>query len=294
VAQQITDSIELRRRGDLRLVAGDGPGAVDDYLRALEHSGRDFSVVPPLIRAATMGSRVAHALTGVEGILDRQPSATAAMVCAGLLNELVGDSAETIRHLEWAIELGAKLGPGSTATLERARGLPGRVKAATPSATEKAPLDDVNRAVTLVEAQRFDEGEQIVALGLQSDPDDPRLMYILSEIYLKRDGIEAAEPQVERVLASHPNFVPALNLWSWIHAVKGEDLALAEARIRQALHHQVGVGAYWDTLGWVLHQQGRHLEGRRALLRALRLSPEDDTVLDHLDQCRGTEEMRRP
>jgi tetratricopeptide (TPR) repeat protein len=295
VALKTTDSIELRRRGDLRLLAGDGPGAVDDYLSALEHSGRDFSVVSPLIQAATTGSRVAHALTGVEGIIERQPSATAAMVCAGLLNELVGDSAETIRHLEWAIELGAKLGSGPTATLARARGLPGGVKAARPSSgPEKAPADDVNQAVTLVEAQRFDEGERVVALGLQSDPDDPRLMYILSEIYLKRDGIEAAEPQVERVLASHPNFVPALNLWAWIHAVKGEDLALAEARIRQALHHQVGVGAYWDTLGWVLHQQGRHLEARRALLRALRLSPEDDTVLDHLDQCRGTEEMGRP
>lgn len=294
VAQKTTDADELRRRGDLRLVAGDGSGAVNDYLKVLELTGRDFSIVLPLVRAATMGSRVAHALVGVEEILEKQPAATAALVGAGMLNELVGDSAETIRSLEWAIEIGAKLGPGPIATLERARGLAGRTKEAKGSAPVQAPLDDVSRAVALVEARRFDEGEQVIALGLQAEPDDPRLLYILSEIYLKRDGTDAAEPHVERVLARHPRFVPALNLWSWIHAQRGDELELAEARIRFALDQQAGVGAYWDTLGWVLHQQGRHVEARRALLRALRLSPEDDTVLFHLDQCRGIEEMLRP
>lgn len=294
VTQNTTGTDELRRRGDLRLVAGDRVGALDDYLDALELTGSDFSVVPPLLRAAIKGSRVAHALMVVEGILERHPSATAAMVCAGLLNERVGDSAEAVRNLELAKEFGVKLGPGPMEALERARGLGGRTNSARASLLVPAPLDAVSRAAALVEDQRFDEGEQVVALALQAQPDDPRLMYILSEIYLKRDGIDAAEPHVERVLARHPGFVPALNLWSWIHAQRGDELERAESTIRAVLEQRAGVGAYWDTLGWVLHLQGRHVEARRALLRALRLSPEDDTVLGHLDLCRGTEEMVHP
>ena len=294
VDRESTDPLELRRRGELRLVAGDGPGAVNVYLRALELSGRDFRVVMPLVRTASLTSRVAHALMEVERTIERQPSATAALVCGGLLSGLVGDVKDTVRYLERAMELGAQLGPAPVAALERARLVSGQAPPRTSSVPEPESLDEVTRAVALVDAGRFEEAEAVIAQRLKGQPNDPRLLYIVSEIYLKRDGLEAAEPRVEHLLASHPNFAPALNLWAWIQAERVDKLEQAEVKVRQALHQQAGVGAYWDTLGWVLHLQDRHTEARRALLRARRLSPEDDTVLLHLEQCRGSEELVRP
>ena len=101
--------------------------------------------------------------------------------------------------------------------------------------------------------------------------------------------VEPAEAlaRLEKIFALQPSFPPALNLWAWIHAEEGSDLAEAEQRALAALRAQPRVGSYWDTFGWIAHLQGDRVRARFALKRALRLAPQDDTIREHLAACDG-------
>jgi tetratricopeptide (TPR) repeat protein len=284
----VDDAVELRRRGDLRLMAGDAAGSVDDLLAAMNTSARDVSLVASVMRAATVGNRMADALIGAEQIVDSDPSALAAWMTVGLLSSLIDDHAQTVRAFEAAESLGADLGSGPRMSLGRARKALVRIEP-TPLPGRAPNLGDpISRVLVLMEEQRWDEGERSVRQSLLIEPADPRLLYIMAQIYLERDGLAAATPWVDQVLDIDPNYAPALNLWAWIHAEQGLELNEAEGQVRRALQYQPRVGGYWDTLGWVLVQQGRHAEALPILERAVRLSPKDEDVRDHRDSCRGT------
>jgi tetratricopeptide (TPR) repeat protein len=284
---EVDDAVELRRRGDLRLMAGDAAGSVDDFLTAMSASARDVSLVASVMRAATVGNRMAHALIGAEQIVDSDPSALAAWMTVGLLSSLIDDHAQTVRALETVEALGADLGPGPRTALGHAQKALVRIEAPPPG---RAPNlgDPISRILVLMEEHRWDEGERLVRQSLLTAPAEPRLLYIMAQIHLDRDGPAAATPWVEQVLGINPNYSPALNLWAWIHAEQGLELNEAEGQARRALQFQPRVGGYWDTLGWVLVQQGRHAEALPILERAVRLSPKDEDVRYHRDSCRGT------
>jgi len=290
---KVTDPIELRRRADLRGAAGDNEGAVRDYLAALQVSSRDLSLVAPLVRSATQGSYLAAGILGAEAICREQPAASAAWMAVGLLSSLIGDHGATIRGLETAAALGVELGDGPARTLARAQ-----AAQETPivSPSGRAPLldDPINRALRLVQEQQWEAGEATLNRSLASFPNDPRLLYILSELHLKRDGAEAAAPHIEKVLSLQPGYGPALNMWAWIQAEQGTNLDEAELRVLLALERQPRVGSYWDTLGWILHQKGLHTQAQASLSRAHRLSPEDDTILTHLEACASETEAPSP
>jgi Flp pilus assembly protein TadD len=285
---QVDDAVELRRRGDLRLMAGDAAGSVDDFLAAMNASARDVSLVASVMRGATVGNRMANALIGAEQIVDSNPSALAAWMTVGLLSSLIGDHVQTVRALEAAEALGADLGPGPRTALGHARKALVQIEPTAPPGRAPNLGDPISRVLVLMEEHRWDEGERSVRQSLQAEPTDPRLLYLMAQIHLERDGLAAATPWVDQVLGIDPNYSPALNLWAWIHAEQGLELNEAEGQVRRALQFQPRVAGYWDTLGWVLVQQGRHAEALPILERAVRLSPKDEDIRDHRDSCRGT------
>jgi tetratricopeptide (TPR) repeat protein len=281
------DTVELRRRGDLRLRAGDSVGAVDDFLAAMRTSAHDLSVVAPLVRGASMGRRIARALMATDAMVHSDPTAIAAWMTSGLLNSLIGDHSETVRTLQAAESLGAELGSGTRTALARAQNaLAETVQRPSPGRVPNLG-DPISRVLVLVEEKAWDEGERLIQKTLLDHPDDPRLMYIMGQIYLERDGPAAATPWVEQVLERVPDYAPALNLWAWIHAEQGLKLPQAEVRAREALQQQPQVGGYWDTLGWALVRRGKYAEALPILERAVRLSPKDEAVRAHRDSCRA-------
>jgi len=285
--KETADVVELRRRGELRLVAGDASGSVDDFLAALSLSTQDLSIVTPIVRAASVGRRIAHTLIGLDDIVQANPAAAAAWMTSGLLSSLIGDHLGTVRALEMSESLGAELGPGSRTALERAQQALTEGEPSSPPGRAPALGDPISRAIGLIEQQKWAEGERVVRKSLSTHPDDPRLLYIMSQIYLERDGAAAAVPWIEQVLGRAPDYAPALNLWAWVHAEQGLDLHRAESRAREALQHQPRIGGYWDTLGWVLARQGNCSQGLPILERAVRLSPKDEAVRAHRDSCRA-------
>jgi len=288
IERTVDDGVELRRRAELRLVAGDPAGALDDFLGSLRTSGRDVSLVAPIVRAASSSARVAHALGAVDRLVEEDPYGSAAWMVLGMLSHLIGDHEQTILGFETAEGLGAQLGVGAMAGLASAREEAGKPPTQVSAVRSKPQQDLIGQAVALLEAENWDEAEHAVAQGLLTQPQDVRLLYIMGQIYLERDGPLAAKSWVDQVIQSAPNFSPGLNLWAWVHAEEGIELEQAERFARMALNLQPRAGGYWDTLGWVLMRQGRHGEALSILDRAVRLSPNDDAVRARRDSCRSS------
>jgi len=279
-----TDPIALRRRAGLRAAAQHHSGAVADYLDVVTRAGRDLSIVAPLVQSSTQGAQIATTLLGVEAVVREHPGASAAWMVIGLLSSLIGDNVATIDALQMAEALGVSLGEGPRQSLERARA--SQTKQREPPAGRAPLLDDpVNRAMRLVEQRDWAAAELSLSSNLRAFPDDPRLLYILSELHLKRDGPAAALPHVEKVLSVQPSFGPALNMWAWIQAEQGTQFEEAKNKVMIALNQQPRLGSYWDTLGWINHLRGHHDLAQATLSRAHHLSPKDDTVRAHLDAC---------
>ena len=293
VELDISDPAERRRRADLRLMAGDRKGAVRDYMDVLSRSGRDLSLVTPIVSGASQAGQLASTLLEAELLCLKHPQSSAAWMVVGLISQMVGDAEAAVQAIERAQDLGVVLSEGSQAVLDKAKiqlehsGVP---------SSGKAPLldDPVSRIIRLVQQKRWDDGESRIEQELLRTPEDPRLHYILGEIRLKRDGPAAAQGPIEKVLSIQPSYGPALNMWAWIQAEQGIELDEAEIRVMQALNRQPGMASYWDTLGWILHLRGQHQKARIVLSRALRMSPKDDTVRKHFETCLSHEAEKAP
>ena len=275
---------EQRRRGDLRLASGDAAGAIEDFLAVLPHSGRDLSLVTPILHSASMTHRIPDTLLVLDALCVEQASASAAWLTSGLLSSLIGDSAGTVTALEVAQDLGVTLGERPQAALEQAR-----LSEGAPTKPKASPLldDPVSRAMRLIEDEAWPEAKESLTRSLVDHPEDVRLHDMLADLHARRGQPAEALARLEKIFALQPSFPPALNLWAWIHAEEGSDLAEAEQRALAALRAQPRVGSYWDTFGWIAHLQGDRVRARFALKRALRLAPQDDTIREHLAACDG-------
>jgi len=286
VAQPVNDPIELRRRGELRLAAGDSPGALSDLLEALRGSRQDASLVASVVRAATIGRQISAAMIAADVLVAEDSSAVGPWLLLGALSGLIGDHEYTLHSLERAGALGAPLGAAERASMASAQ----RALASVPA---RAPVDDtpsegiLSRSLRLMEQQRWDAAEDTVRRALEEQSNDPQLLYVLAQVYLERDGAVAAAPYVETLVDVAPDFSPGHNLWAWVYAEKGERLEEAERYSRRALRQQPRIGSYWDTLGWILLRQERYDAAMPILERALRLSPNDDAVRARRDSCRA-------
>ena len=291
-SRSVVDPIELRVRAELRVKAGDPRGGIDDYLSVLELRSFDLSLVGPIVSVATQQGMAVPALMGADRVLESQAHSSAAHMVLGLLSSWVGDHVAAIDSLEEAERLGVRLEPSALRALDVARKAVQRP--ANGVQLKPPPLGDpISRSISAVESSQWEAAEAAIEVGLRESPNDARLLYIRSQLHLKRDGELAALPHVTRVLKFHPGYGPALNLWAWIQAETDGDLALGEERIREALMVQPQMGSYWDTLGWILHLRGEHEAAEGALVRALRMSPKDDTVRGHLKTVREQLERNR-
>lgn len=180
---------------------------------------------------------------------------------------------------------------------------------------EQAGLpDSAGAALTLIEvlieAERFTEAEDLAVSRLAPQPaprDDERGIDVLTMLtmrnYLVRTyqlmGREKqAAQQLEEILKTLPpdsveprapfydRCVGVKNDLGYTWADAGMNLDEAEKMIRFAVGEKPTVGAYVDSLGWVLYKRGRFEEAIVHLRRAIRLMDREDAVLfDHLSDA---------
>lgn len=131
-------------------------------------------------------------------------------------------------------------------------------------------LDDPWRAEVCLELAAADKELRIAALTQRS-------------ICLDEMGESGkARSVLEELLEEFPGNPEVANSLGYYLAEKGEDLERAERLIRIALAAQPGNGAYLDSLGWVLHRQGRTEAALDHMIQAVNVLPDDPVILEHL------------
>jgi tetratricopeptide (TPR) repeat protein len=156
-------------------------------------------------------------------------------------------------------------------------------------ARQRWPKDD---RVNYYLALGYDDlGEHDKAVGLLRDvlavkPDDHDARWQLATILEKLNKMDEAEPEFRKLLAERPDDATALNYLGYALADRGLKLAEADALIRRAVALEPRAAAFRDSLGWVLHKQGRSSEAVTQLEAAVRELPDDATLLGHLAEAR--------
>lgn len=163
--------------------------------------------------------------------------------------------------------------------------------------------DDAGRSVdlTLLEAdllaraQRRPEALAAYARGLETVPEDLRLLYARALLEAELGRIAEAEQDLRRVLVHKPDHADALNALGYTLADRTDRHDEALALIEKALALKPDEPAILDSHGWALFKLGRLDEAERELRRAFERQP-DAEIAAHLGEvlwARGERDAAR-
>lgn len=143
--------------------------------------------------------------------------------------------------------------------------------------------------VYLIEADilhKHDRGEEAIAVydrGLQSMPDDTRLLYARALLNDDLNHVDAAVTDLRRVLELKPNDADALNALGYTLADRKGDQKEALGLIERALVLRPDEPAIMDSLGWVQYRLGQMDEAVTHLRTAYAKQP-DPEIAAHLGE----------
>jgi tetratricopeptide (TPR) repeat protein len=117
---------------------------------------------------------------------------------------------------------------------------------------------------------------------LEATPADRGARFLLGAALERTGRHQEAASNFERLLATEPDFAPALNYLGYMWAERGENLPRALEMVQRAVALDPDNGAYVDSLGWAHFQLGELDLAREYLERAVDLLPDDATIWEHL------------
>jgi putative PEP-CTERM system TPR-repeat lipoprotein len=115
---------------------------------------------------------------------------------------------------------------------------------------------------------------------LLKHPGDAGARLVRALDYQRRGSLAQAAVEYEKILASKPDDVLALNNLAWVYAGLRDSRALSMAERAHVL--DPANGAITDTLGWILVQKGEVERGKALLEKAVAQAPELPDVRYHL------------
>jgi tetratricopeptide (TPR) repeat protein len=119
--------------------------------------------------------------------------------------------------------------------------------------------------------------------GLETLPDDPRLLYARALLAAEHDDLPAAERDLRRVIELKPDDAEALNALGYTLADRTERRAEALELIQRAITLKPDEPAIIDSLGWVRYRMGDLDASLKALRRAYEKQA-DPEIAAHLGE----------
>ena len=135
-------------------------------------------------------------------------------------------------------------------------------------------------------AGKSEEGDQQMAAGdaakaaalyreaLETDPNEPLILYKLAKALHKLNDIDAEKSTLERTIQLNPNLAEAQNEMGYLTA-HGGDPAQAELYFRAAVNASSSYVAAWVNLAATLASEEKWQEAREALDHALEIDPDN-------------------
>ncbi|MDE2292533.1 MAG: tetratricopeptide repeat protein, partial [Elusimicrobia bacterium] len=116
------------------------------------------------------------------------------------------------------------------------------------------------------------KAEAMMERVLKLKPGHRDALFQLGALREKAGDIKGAEQAFLPLIQAHPNDAAALNYLGYSLADRGLELPAAEGYIRRAVALSPQDGAYQDSLGWVLHKEGRDQEALPGAAACARLA----------------------
>jgi tetratricopeptide (TPR) repeat protein len=126
-----------------------------------------------------------------------------------------------------------------------------------------------------------------VARGLQLAPRSTAGLLMMAMIVQSENNNQEAIRYYEKVLADVPNEPRALNNLAALYEMGNGNLFRALEMSRRAAAQNPNNGSILDTLGWTCFRLGYRDEALQYLKQAAKLSPENQTIQNHLKQAQA-------
>ena len=135
----------------------------------------------------------------------------------------------------------------------------------------------------LTRKSRITEARAVYARGLETLPDDPRLLYARALLAAEQNDLPSAETDLRRVIALKPDDAEALNALGYTLADRTDRRAEALELIQRAILLKPDEPAIIDSLGWVRYRMGDLDASVKALRRAYEKQA-DPEIAAHLGE----------
>ena len=135
----------------------------------------------------------------------------------------------------------------------------------------------------LLQGNFEDEAMALLDQALASHPNQEDLLYTRAMLHDQRDDLAAAEADLRQLLKYNPNSAQGLNALGYILADQTNRYDEAYDLIRQALDLAPENPAILDSMGWVLYRMGRPEEALPYLEQAMESFP-DQEIAAHLGE----------
>ena len=283
VALAPENSVALNLRGLARLGGGDLPGAIESFQSAISHAPRQPVYRLNLARAYALQRRPQDALDVIDEALAVVPDNSSALAIGAVVAMQAGDMTKAVAYVDKV----QRIAPGATATLmlEGDLAMAQKQYKKAVGLYEKAAESGLSRNLTLARyrAARLaesKEAQKALEEWLERQPEDAAVRVLLAEYLVNEGQNSAGKFEYERVLASDPANVVALNNLALLYQQAGDDRALPTAE--KAYKAAPNSAAVQDTYGWVLVENGRTDEGLRHLRDAAEVLKDSPEVQYHL------------
>lgn len=141
----------------------------------------------------------------------------------------------------------------------------------------------IGEAQLLREAGKFAEAHAVLAAGLESQPDQPELLYEIALVAEKLGRNDELEARLRRLIELRPDHAHALNALGYALVERNERLDEARTLIERALQLAPNDPFILDSKGWVLFRQGERQAAMDVLKMAFGIRP-DPEIAAHLGE----------
>jgi tetratricopeptide (TPR) repeat protein len=145
----------------------------------------------------------------------------------------------------------------------------------------------ISEAQLLREAGKVADAHAVLATGLESQPDQPDLLYEIALLAEKLGRAEELETRLRRLIALRPDHAHALNALAYSLAERNERLDEASTLLERALLLAPNDPFILDSKGWVLFRQGASQAALEVLKTAFGIRP-DPEIAAHLGEVLWT------
>ncbi|MEQ9364948.1 MAG: tetratricopeptide repeat protein [Leptospirales bacterium] len=143
------------------------------------------------------------------------------------------------------------------------------------------------QVLCLIEDEEYSAAEEILADRLSKFSSDLRLLSMQAHVFEKTGRYRESIDCHRRILQLDPDNVNSLNSVGYLLSLHGKTEAErneAYAALKRVIQKKPDHPAYLDSFGVFLARQGDRPRARKALLKALQRAPENQDILNHIQE----------